>query len=273
MFPCGRKEPPPSAQPFNRFWDIALLRHFTYYFLSGVPSSGQAAVLFYRLTAKQIRNLSAVRVLCAAGLDGNARMQLRLLYETSLVWMRVLVDPSFRADFQAATSPEEANTFWHKHISKERNEKWLTQHFATRNVNWFGADNELVREMKTKMSLSTHLTFLQAFVDAQEDWLAPNDGLVLGTPSLASHFTLSMSLYATAIPFSVIPEPDYGFTTIDMFTRGPWHPTHSSNPTWDAYNSKLRAMLPRLLLAAVRFSESLPTSRSAASTRGAESAT
>jgi hypothetical protein len=26
MFPCGRKEPPPSAQPFNRFWDIARLR-------------------------------------------------------------------------------------------------------------------------------------------------------------------------------------------------------------------------------------------------------
>lgn len=26
MFPCGRKEPPPSAQPFNRFWDIAVRR-------------------------------------------------------------------------------------------------------------------------------------------------------------------------------------------------------------------------------------------------------
>ena len=25
MFPCGRKEPPPSAQPFNRFWDIAIV--------------------------------------------------------------------------------------------------------------------------------------------------------------------------------------------------------------------------------------------------------
>lgn len=252
---------------------LGLLRYFTYYFLSGVPSSGQAAMLFYRLAVKQIRNLSAVRVLCAAGLDGNARMQLRLLYETSLVWVRVLVDPSFQADFQAATTPEVANTFWHKHISKEKNEKWLKKYFGARDMNWLGADNKVVREMKTKMSLSTHPTFLQAFVDAREDWLEPKDGLVLGTPSASSHFTLSMAIFATAIPFSVIPEPDYGLTTVDMLTRGPWHPTHSSNPTWETYNTKLRAMIPRLLLAAVRFSESLPTGNPTARTPGAECAT
>jgi hypothetical protein len=27
MFASRRKEPPPSAHPFNRFWDIALLRY------------------------------------------------------------------------------------------------------------------------------------------------------------------------------------------------------------------------------------------------------
>lgn len=252
---------------------LGLLRYTTYYFLSGVPNSGQVAMLFYRLAVKQLRNLSAVRVLCAAGLDGNARMQLRLLYETSLVWVRVLVDPSFRADFQAAATPDAANAFWHKHISKEKNEKWLKAHLATRGVSWLGADSDIVREMKEKMSLSTHPTLLQAFVDAQEDWREPADGLVLGTASTASHFTLSMALYATTIPFSVLPEPDYGITTIDMFTRGPWHPMHTSNPSWDAYNGKLRAMLPRLLLAAVRFSDSRHTTNRAGFGGGTESAT
>ncbi|WP_440105492.1 hypothetical protein [Acidovorax sp. BL-A-41-H1] len=237
---------------------LGLLRYCTYYFLSGVPPSGQAAMLFHRLAVKQIRNLSAVRVLCAAGLDGNARMQLRLLYETSLVWQRVLVDPAFRAEFQTATTAEAANKFWHKYISKEKNEKWLKEYFDARAISWLGADNEIVGEMKQKMSLSTHPTFLQAFVDAREDWIEPKDGLVLGTPSVSSHFTLSMAIFATAIPFSVIPEPDYGITTVDMLARGPWHPVHTSKPTWERYNTELRAMIPRLLLAAVRFSELLP---------------
>jgi len=252
---------------------LGLLRYFAYYFLSGVPSSGQTAMFFYRLAVKQIRNLSAIRVLCAAGLDGNARMQLRLLYETSLVWVRALVDSSFRADFQAATTPDEANSFWHRHLSRDKNEKWLKEHFATCNATWLGADDAIVREIKTKMSMSVHPTFFQALVDAREDWLEPSNRLVLGAPSLASHFTLSMALYATAMPFSVIPEPDYGLRSVDMGTRNSWHPMHSSNLPWDTYNAKLRAMVPRLLLAAVRFSESLSTGKSNAPDPGGESAT
>jgi len=240
---------------------LGLLRYASYYFISGIPNSGQAAALHYRLAVRQLRNLSSIRVLCAAGLDGNARMQLRLLYETSLVWVRVLFDPVFRADFEAAVTPEEGNSFWHKHMSKEKNQKWLEANLPAQGVTWFGGDNDIVRAMKKRMSLSTHPTFWQAFVDAREDLNDPLDRLALGSASMASHFTLPMALFAAAIPFALSPEPDYGLSTVDLSADHPWSPAYTSSSNWDVYNSKLRLMIPRLLVASVRFTELLDPSK------------
>ena len=240
---------------------LGLLRYTTHYFLSGIPDSGQTSALYYRLAVKQLRNLSAVRVLCAAGLDGNARMQLRLLYETSLVWVRVLFDPVFRADFERAIGPKDANTFWHEHMSKGRNEKWLQINLTAQGVTWFGGDNDLVREMKQEMSLSSHPTIWQAIFDAEEDLSDPQDRLVLGSASGASNFTLTMAIFAAAIPFALFPEPDYGLRTVDLSAVRPWPPAHVSNPNWDVYNSKLRLMMPRLLIASVNFSKLLAQSK------------
>ena len=236
---------------------LALLRYATYYFLSAVPQSGQRAMVFNRLAVRQLRTVAAIRALCALGLDGNARVQLRLLHELSLLWVRVRIDPQALEDFQAANSPETSNAFWHRYISKGKNEKWLEREFANKNHVWLGAFDKAIEELKLKVSITAHPSFLQAYLDSREDWGDQSDRFILGSPSNASHFTLSMTLLAAATPFSLKPEPAYGLTAIDMRTRGTWHPVHSEAIDWETYNQKLRDMFPRLFLASIRFSQEL----------------
>lgn len=234
---------------------IGVLRYTSYYFLFGVAEHPRSALLFYRLAVKQVRTLAAIRMLCGSGLDANARMQLRLLHETSLVWVRSVVDQDFQDEFAQAGDPEAANRFWHKELSKGKNEKWLRAHLPARGIKWFGDDKPTIESMQRNLSLSAHPTSLLAAFDAQNDWRDPSDALVLNRPSDASHFTLSMALYVTAMPFLMMPSPTYGMGGAGL-TRN-WHPKHRSASDWETYNAKMREMFARLYLASTRFSDEL----------------
>lgn len=236
---------------------LVLLRYVSYYFLSAVPASGQRAMLYNRLAIRQLRTAAAIRALCGLGLDGNARLQLRLLYETSLLWVRVRLDTTVMHDFESSGTPEKANAFWHKYLSKEKNERWLASELSRGKYVWLGVFDTAIADMKTKISVATHPTLLQAALDTLQDIETPTDSLVLGQPSVASHFTLSATLLAAAIPFSLKPDPSYALTAIDMRERGPWHPKHRTAADWEEYNQYVRDMFVRLYLASLRFTEEL----------------
>jgi hypothetical protein len=235
---------------------LVLLRYVSYYFLFAVPASGQRAMLYNRLAIRQLRTAASIRALCSLGLDGNARLQLRLLYETSLLWVRVRLDPNVRQDFESSGTPEQANAFWHKYLSKEKNEKWLTGELAGGKYFWLGAFDTAIAEMKSKISVATHPTWLQAYLDTLEDWEL-TDGLILSQPSEASHFTLSFTLLVAAIPFSLKPDPPYALGSIDIWKDGQLHPKHRTAVDWEEYNRHLRDMFVRLYLASMRFTEEL----------------
>ena len=240
---------------------LALLRYTSFYFLSGChPSSIERATLFYRLAVKQLNTLAAIRTLCLSGLDGNARYQLRLLHENSLLWVRLLYDHQALSDYQAAISPDLSNAFWHQYISKGKNEKWLKKELNDKNIFWLGGYETAINEMKLKISTTAHPSFFQSCLESIEDiqsFETGADSFILSPPTKASHLTLSMTILNAAIPFSIQPSPSYELNTSDLRTGVYLYPPYKDVIDWDAYNQKMREMFSRLFLASILFTEKL----------------
>lgn len=235
---------------------IALYRYAGFYFMSAIPKSGKAATTFYNLSVRQARNLASIRLLCSSGLDMNARMLLRLLYETSLLWSRFLVDEPCRIDFEACVDAKTTNEFWHKYLAKGKTEKFMISVAAERKLVWLGNLDAEMEEMKTKNSLTAHPTNLASSFDSLADFKSQH--YAIDRPSAASHFTLSTALFAAVMPFALKPDIPYGFDSLDLRgTEEPWTPEHSQSLSWVEYNLALRDMFPRLWLMALRFVQGL----------------
>lgn len=235
---------------------IALFRYVGFYFMSAIPKSSRAAATFYKLSVRQARNLASIRLLCSSGLDMNARMLLRLLYETSLLWSRFLVDETCRIDFEACVDANTTNEFWHKYLAKGKTEKFMLAVAAERNLAWVGSLDAEMEEMKTKNSLTAHPTNLALSFDSLADF--KSEHYAIDRPSTASHFTLSTALFAAVMPFALKPDIPYGFDLVDLRdTEQPWPPEHSQALSWEEYNLALRDMFPRLWLMALRFVQGL----------------
>lgn len=235
---------------------IALFRYAGFYFMSSIPHSGQVAATFYKLSVRQARNLASIRLLCSSGLDMNARMLLRLLYETSLLWSRFLVDGLCRTEFEACFDAKSTNDFWHKYLAKGKTEKFMVTAAAERGLTWLGNLDAEMAEMKTKNSLTAHPTNLASYFDGRADFRSEH--YAINRPSTASHFTLSTALFAAAMPFALKPDIPYGLDSLNLReSEVPWPPEHSQPLSWEEYNLALRDMIPSLWLMALRFIEGL----------------
>jgi hypothetical protein len=235
---------------------IALFRYAGFYFMSAIPHSGSVAATFYKLSVRQARNLASIRLLCSSGLDMNARMLLRLLYETSLLWSRFLVDEVSRTEFEACVDAKSTNDYWHKYLAKGKTEKFMIAIAGERGLTWLGNLDAEMEEMKTKNSLTAHPTNLASSFDGLADF--KSEHYAIDRPSTASHFTLSTALFAAAMPFALKPDISYGLMSTDL--RGfdaPWPPEHSQSLSWDEYNLALRDLFPNLWMMALRFVEGL----------------
>jgi hypothetical protein len=162
---------------------IALLRYATYYFASAINRDQPTAISFYRLAARQLRSLVAIRFLCSTGLDTNARLQLRLLYETSLLWTRFRIDAFSLAEYEASTGSRDANAFWHKYLSRGKTEKYLKDELSKRGFIWIGEMEDALQELKEKMSFTAHPSQFAGCMDASSDWHNDSSKTVIGTPS------------------------------------------------------------------------------------------
>lgn len=241
---------------------IALLRLVSFYFLSASLEEKSKGMSFYRLTIRQIKILASIRLQCTYGLDTNARLQLRLLYENSIVWARFRVDKQALDDFELAISGEAANEFWHKYISKSKTEKYLDSEFGKTGRFWIGGANDLIEELKRKVGASAHPSFIGTYMDTLNDWRETTDGVALSEPSDSSHMTLSYAILSASIPFSIKPEPQYELKCHDILKVEPMFTTlRHPSASWDEYSQKIRDMIPSLFLMAVRFSEGLRNSK------------
>lgn len=237
---------------------VALLRLISWYFISGIPNSSTVALSYYRIAVRQMRTLASIRLQCTFGLDTNARLQLRLLYENAVLWVRLRIDADAFKDFSESSSIEKANAFWHKYLSKSKTERFLSNEFSASGHIWLGGCEEAITQLRNNVGLTAHPSMLSSLFDASDDWKEMSDDLILTNPCDASHFTLSMSILAASLPFSIKPEPIYDIEATSFFggthKLKPYeHPTES----WDEYNLQLRDMVPKLYLLSMRFSNEL----------------
>lgn len=238
---------------------LVLLRYVSFYFLSGMAGaiseddkdSVAKAKLFYQLSIKQLQTTTSIRLLCSNGLDGNARSQLRLLYEYSLLWIRLLYDIEVTREYQAASTPELSNKFWHKYISRGKNESWVEEYLNKEKIFCLRPHEKTLEEFKYIISTTSHPSFIQGNIDSQFDF-DDLDNIFLSTPTPASHFTLSYTLLICATPFSLKPFPDYQLKTLDL-RDGMFYPEYKEKIEWDTYNARLHEMFSRLYILATIF--------------------
>jgi hypothetical protein len=235
---------------------IILLRCQSIYFLSVVHENSPSAMTFYRLSIRQLRTLTSIRALCSYGLDANARLQLRLLYETAQLWARFRIDRDILGDYTACTTLESANKFWHKYLSKEKTERYLRNQVQEGRVSWIGGMEDQVNDLKQKLSLVAHPTFIADYHETLADWNGHLETAVVTKPLKSSYFTLSKAIFVTAMPFTISPDPPYNLDSISL-RKGDagWDPIPHPTESWEEYNKQLRNMLPALFLMAIRFFE------------------
>jgi hypothetical protein len=162
------------------------------------------AGIYYRLCVKAIANLASLRALCLLGFDGNARIQLRLHYETMVLWSRLRVDPEARAAFGAAASVEASNHFWHQYLAHRKSEKFIKAWVKQEGGLWLGASELFADRVPPILGISSHPSNLEMSLNAQEDWKAVKaDKYVAREVSDASHFTLGSAIWICAFPFIV----------------------------------------------------------------------
>lgn len=235
---------------------IILLRCQSIYFLSVLRKNSRSAMTFYRLSIRQLRTLTAIRALCSYGLDANARLQLRLLYETAQLWVRFRIDPDILINYTDCTSPESANKFWHKYLSKEKTERYLRNQVREGKFSWLGGMEEQIDDLKQKLSLVAHPTFIADYHETLADWNGGLEAGVVTEPLTSSYFTLSKAIFVTAMPFTISPDLPYNFDTISLRkNHAGWNPIPHPTESWEEYNKKLRNMLPSIFLMAIRFFE------------------
>jgi hypothetical protein len=232
----------------------ALTRITSFYFLSVALEKHPHGIIFYRVCISSMKALASARLLCSCGLDINARLQIRLLYENSILWARLLHDENAMEEFIQAMNPAAANKFWHKYLSKEKTEKYLDAEVAKTGRIWLGGMNEIVKDLKEKIGPASHPSHLAAYFDTLNDWKTEQYE-VLGSPDEASTFTLGSTILAASIPFCIVPAPIYDYPYSASFSAGSMFPklTYKHTLGWPEYCCKVREIVPVIFLIATRF--------------------
>ncbi|MGK8638724.1 hypothetical protein ACRS7F_04940 [Brucella anthropi] len=105
-------------------------------------------------------NCAAVRLLGAYGLDSQARLSLRALYENGIGLCRALVDKEFRLNFFRVKSSSDSNEFWHKYISKSKSEKFLVSYNGQNAVKCPLVVGDTFKDIYQRLGVSAHPNYI-----------------------------------------------------------------------------------------------------------------
>jgi hypothetical protein len=183
----------------------AVVRFLSVGFIVGMPADPDGAGFYYKLAAKTVATLGAIRALSVLGLDGNARMQLRHHYETMLLWSRARLDDDARLRFSRVQTSEEANIYWNTHLAREKSEKFIRGALGEDAALWIGFSPQVQERTRDVMSLSSHPSNLELIMNQTQDFraLMDHDCMVVRGTTPASHFTLGTALTLSALPFGM----------------------------------------------------------------------
>lgn len=154
-----------------RFLDESIyLMKFLGYFTLAKALQAQEHRSMAMLTYQIEKNLLAVRVLSAAGLDASARQNLRALFEMCQAACRCVVDREFSENFSQPATPEEANKFWHQFIAKGKTEKFLKKYNEENEFKCGLVLDEKFEDVSKILGVGAHPNFLGWGFDFKNDW-------------------------------------------------------------------------------------------------------
>lgn len=122
------------------------------------------------LLSQILNNAIAIRVLQNHGLDDQARIALRALYENCIAFCRALVDEEFRENFRLSRTPEETNEFWHKNMSKSKCEKFLIKYNETTSFKCPLVLGDSFNDIRCIVGISSHPNYLYSSMHFTAVW-------------------------------------------------------------------------------------------------------
>lgn len=115
-------------------------------------------------------NCVAIRVIANHGLDDQARILLRSLFENCTALSRAIIDSEFRANFHAASSPKESNHFWHGYMAKGKTIAYLTRHNEISTKKCPLVMGDLFDNMLTVIGVQAHPNYLYSSFNWSRRW-------------------------------------------------------------------------------------------------------
>ena len=233
---------------------IALLRGISEFYLLGVLEKNKFSNIYYKIAIRQIKHLTSIRLLCSYGLDTDARIILRLLYETAITWTRFQLDEDFIEKYEKILDFKESNEFWHHNLSKGKTEKFIRDELSKRNLIWIGDLDSQIENMKTVLSNTSHPSNVVDSIAIKTDW--KNEFIGIEKISAQTHFTLHYAFICTLLPFGIYPfventlkiEKEYNLT---------FPINHNKAITPIEYYTEISKMFSSLFLLFIRFSSEL----------------
>lgn len=136
-------------------------------------------------------NLIAIRVTGRYGLDDQARIILRALYENCVAICRASIDDEFLSGFASIKSLEDANQFWHKNIAKGKSEKYIRENTGAKMTPCFVIDDNTFGEMYRILGISAHPNYIISSNTFRMKWedVGSHDK-ISGTAEILTEFTL-----------------------------------------------------------------------------------
>ena len=233
---------------------ILLIRYMSYFYMSAIAVGNRNAVIYYRLAVSAVSTLASIRILCGLGYDVNARTQLRLLYETMMLWSRFLFDEEARQEFEKSITPDLSNIFWHKFVSRDKCERYIKKEVLSRDLLWLGNSNrQFFEDAKKKLSVSSHPSLLSVMFDASHDLENMNESLTKRSTANSSHFTLTAATIFAGLPFSFISKGSHKPSHLPLVSEGFFapglgdyktlSPPNNNARCWNEYFAAIRSAL------------------------------
>lgn len=217
---------------------IFLARYRAYYYMSAIAGEKEAT-LDYMFAVRAARTALAIRVLCGRGLDVDARMLLRNLYELSLLKCKILLEPAVRAEYSGATTPKAANNFWHRHIKGGKLRTFVEERTKQLNMPWLGAvnDGSNLDQIEQIAGLTSHPTFLAKSFDVRDD--IQNFGVSDKVePTQASKFTLQSTILCMSLAGTLELKLGPHYDAPDLMTDLNPYPAPKEPIGWNEYHRR-----------------------------------
>lgn len=214
---------------------IFLSRYRANYYMSALVNQ-KDATFDYKFAVRATRNAAAIRLLCGRGLDVDARMLLRNLYELSLLRCRLLLEPELRPEYAGANSPKAANEFWHRYIKGGRLRNFVEARVKELGIPWIGLINDGANldQIEEVCGLTSHPTYIAKSIDTSDDF-RNLDGFCISRPVYASKFSLKNAVLCLSLPGII--EYMYGprYDAPDLIEQLNPYPPSKERIDWNEY--------------------------------------